>query len=208
VTSVRRARAARGAAVALIALLFGCKGGGHASSSGSSPTAVPAIDAGAATRDAGPPVVVDAAPPPDDGMLPAPSEELVVRARHLIEAIARDDASLAGDILFPRDGWVATRDAPDPGKDWDARASAPFRRAVHALSRRHRGLESLDHAQVVSLELGGALVQATPRKHGWKRALWTVAGSRLTFVVAGHTRTLPIREMVAWRGAWYVTRLR
>jgi hypothetical protein len=196
------------ATAVVLALLSGCKGGGHASPSGASPSIAPAVDADAVARDAGPPVVVDAAPPPDDGMLPPPSEELVVRARHLLEAIARDDASLAGDILFPRDGWVATRDAADPGKDWDARAAAPFRRAVHALSRRHRGLDSLDHAQVVSLELGGALVQATPRKHAWKRPLWTVAGSRLTFVVDGHTRTLPIREMVAWRGAWYVTRLR
>jgi hypothetical protein len=32
--------------------------------------------------------------------------------------------------------------------------------------------------------------------------------SRLTFVVDGHTRSLSIREMTAWRGAWYVTRLR
>jgi len=35
-----------------------------------------------------------------------------------------------------------------------------------------------------------------------------VKGSRLTFLVAGHTRTLSIREMTAWRGAWYVTRFR
>ena len=210
-TALRRAPAGRRGAMAVVvalaalALLAGCKGGGRP---GGSPSAAPAVDAGTAVREAGSVVIVDAAPPPDDGLLPAASEELVGRARHLLEAIARDDASLAGDILFPRDGWVATRDAADPGKDWDARASAPFRRAVHALSRRHRELGSLDRAQVVSLELGGSLVQATPRKHGWKRPLWTVAGSHLTFVVDGHTRTLPIREMVAWRGAWYVTRLR
>jgi hypothetical protein len=192
------------AGLVALAALGGCKGGTHA---GGPESSAPVADAHADARDGAIAVVFDAAPaaPPGDTILPATSEELMGRARHLLEAIARDDASLASDILFPRDGWVATRDAADPGKDWDARASAPFRRAVHILSRRH--LE-LSHAQIVSLELGGALVQATPRKHAWKEPLWTVAGSHLTFVVDGHTRTLPIREMVAWRGAWYVTRLR
>jgi hypothetical protein len=143
--------------------------------------------------------------PPDDTILPASSEELTGRARHLLEAIARDDATLASDILFPRDGWLATRDAPDPGKDWEVHVATPFRRAVHVLSRRNRDLTQI---QAVSLELGGEIVEATPRRHGFKKPLWTVTGSRLTFVAGGHTRTVSIREMVAWRGAWYVARLR
>ena len=142
---------------------------------------------------------------PDDAVFPEPNEELRVRARHLLEAIASDDATLAGDILFPRDGWLATHDAPDPGKDWEAHVAAPFRKAVRALSRRNRDLH---HVQAVSLELGGEFEQTTPRRHGWRKPLWTVSGSRLTFVSDGQTRTVPIREMVAWRGAWYVTRLR
>jgi hypothetical protein len=144
-------------------------------------------------------------PAPDDALLPAQSDELSARARHLLEAIAQDDATLADDLLFPRDGWLVTRDVADGGKDWDKRVAQPFRRAVHALSRRKL---QPDQPQAVSLELGRAVVQGTPRRHGWKKPLWTVSGSQLTFVVNGHTRTLSIREMVAWRGAWYVTRLR
>jgi hypothetical protein len=147
----------------------------------------------------------DAFPPPEDTALPEPSDELKVRARHLLEAILSDDATLAGDILFPRDAWLATRDASDPGKDWEARVVAPFRKALRVLSRRQR---DLNHIQAVSVELGGEFEQVTPRRHGWTKALWTVSGSRLTFVADGHTRTVSIREMVAWRGAWYVTRLR
>jgi hypothetical protein len=147
----------------------------------------------------------DAAPPPDDAVLPPSGDGLMTRARHLVEAIVADDGSLASDILFPRDGWLATRDAVDPGKDWQKHVADPFRRSVRALSRSQRGL---DHAQVVSLEIGAALAPATPRPHGWRKALWVANGSRLTFVVDGHTRTLAIREMVAWRGAWYVTKLR
>jgi hypothetical protein len=148
--------------------------------------------------------VGDPSAPPDDAIPPTTSEELTARSRHLLEAIAKDDAALAADILFPRDGWLATRDAADPGHEWEKRAASPFRRAVHALSRRRKDVGG---AQFVSFELGHSMTQMTAQRHGWKKALWTVTGSRLTFVVDGRTHTLPIHEMTAWRGAWYVTRL-
>ncbi len=165
-------------------------------------------DAGATPNDAGatvPSAIVDSGPPPDETMPPETSEELTTRTRHLLEAIAKDDAQLAADIQFPRDGWLLTHDATDPGKDWEKHVAGPFRRAVHRLSR---GRKDLDRAELVSIEVGRTMVQVTPKKHGWKKALWTVRESRMTFVVDGRTRTLPIREMTAWRGAWYVTRLR
>jgi hypothetical protein len=143
---------------------------------------------------------------PEDNDVPSgPTEELTQRARHLLEAIAKDETDLATDILFPRDAWLATRDAPDLGKDWNRQVASPFRRSVHALSRHH---PDLDRAQFVSLELGHALSQATPHRHGWTKPMFVLHGCRISFVVDGRTRTLPIREMTAWRGAWYVTRLR
>jgi hypothetical protein len=128
----------------------------------------------------------------------------VARAGHLLEAISQDDPTLAGDILFPRDGWLSTRDAPDPGKNWEGHVASPFRRRLHTLWRQHKDLE---HAQVVSLVLGGAIRQTAPRRHAWKKPMWTANDSRLTFVTDGRTRVISIHEMVAWRGAWYVTRL-
>jgi hypothetical protein len=148
---------------------------------------------------------VDAAPPPDESIPQTSSEELTVRAKHLLEAIAHDDPGLATDVVFPRDGWVATRDALDPGKEWEKRVAGPFRRAIHALSRRHA---DFDRAQFVSLEMGRSMEQARMKRRSWKKPLWTVHESRITFVVDGHTRTLPIRELTGWRGAWYLTRLR
>jgi hypothetical protein len=183
--------------VAVLAGLSGCHGlRGSAADAGPSDAAP---DARSALADAGP-----EAGPSDDAIPPTSSEELTVRAKHLLEAIAQDNGDLASDILFPRDGFIATRDAADPGKDWEKRVAHPFRRAVHALSRHHK---DLDRAQFASLELGHSMTQATPKRHGWQRPLWIVTGSRLTFVVDGRTRTLPVREMTAWRGAWYVTRL-
>ncbi len=149
-------------------------------------------------------VLAPDAGPADDAIPATASEDLTIRSKHLLEAIAKDDSTLASDILFPRDGWMATRDAADAGREWEKRAAGPFRRRVHALSRRHR---DADRAEFVSIELGHAMAQATPQHHGWKKALWTVSGSRLTFVIDGRTRTLPVREMTAWRGAWYVTKL-
>jgi hypothetical protein len=198
-------RAAGGALVTAALLAVGaCKASAPA---GAPPS--PVADAGGTAKEArAAAAAAEKANHPDDSMLPpatpAASGELVTRARHLLDAIAQNDPSLAGDILFPRDGWLASRESPDPGKDWDARAAAPFRNSVRVLSRRHR---DLTHAEVVSLDVGENLAQATPQKHGWKEPLWIVTGSHLTFVVDGHTRVLPIREMAAWRGAWYVTRL-
>ncbi len=142
------------------------------------------------------------AAPADDTIPATSSDELTARARHLLEAISKDDADLATDIVFPRAAWLGLRDAADPAKEWDKKVDRPFRRSLHALSRH------TDGAQFVSLELGRAVVQEPVKRHGWKKALWSIHGSRLTYIVEGHTRTLAIREMTAWRGAWYVTRLR
>jgi hypothetical protein len=185
------------AGAVLAVTLVGCRGrlGGADAASGT-------LDAG---RDAsGAAIVLDSDTPPDDAVPSASTDELATRARHLLEAIEKDDSGLALDILFPRDAWIATRDSADPGKDWARRVAAPFRRAVHGLSRRHVAVD----AQFVSLEVGRSMQQETPRKHAWKKSLWTVRESRITFVVDGRTRVLSIREMTAWRGAWYVTRLR
>jgi hypothetical protein len=186
------------AAFAPLALaLVGCKGSRAAPDAGADALVV---------SDAAVAAAVEAsalgAVPPDDAIPATSSDELTTRAKHLLEAIAKDDPDLAVDIEFPREGWIATRDASDPGKDWDEHVDEKFRRSVHALARHSEG------AQFVSLELGRAVVQESPKHHGWKKPLWMVHGSRLTYVVDGHTRTIVVREMTAWRGAWYVTRLR
>ena len=60
----------------------------------------------------------------------------------------------------------------------------------------------------MSFELGHSVVQITPKKRDFKKPLWRVKHSKLTFTIDGKTRHLDIAEMTAWRGAWYVTRLR
>jgi len=195
----------RGLALLALSFLLPAALGGCRDSHGEAASDAAPADAGGDGRATGALAVALDAAPPDDSIPPTSGDDLTARARHLLEAVGKDDPDLATDILFPRDGWLATRDAADPGKEWEKHVAGPFRKSVHASARHHA---EIDRAQFVSLELGHVVVQSIPRRHGWKRPLWTVKGSRLTFLVDGHTRTLSVREMTAWRGAWYVTRLR
>lgn len=142
----------------------------------------------------------------DDAAMPASSgEDLTLRMRHLLEAITHNNPDLAGDALFPRDAYIAMSDVADPQKGWDKRVLLPFRRSVERAHKRHAGVE---RARFVSFEIGPSATQMTPKKKGFKKPLWRVKHSKLTFTIDGKVRRLDIPEMTAWRGAWYVTRLR
>jgi hypothetical protein len=154
---------------------------------------------GAAAADAGPTV--------DDVAMPkASGEDLDARMKHLVEALAQGNADLAGDVLFPRDAYIQTKDSADPQKGWEKKVQAPFKRGVEGFHKKMKG--SADGAKFVSFELGHSVVQITPKKKDWKRPLWRVKHSKLTFTVDGKQRHVDIAEMTAWRGAWYVTKLR
>lgn len=160
------------------------------------------LDAGAegsvrATADAG---VID-----DVAMPQASGEELDMRMKHLVEAIAQGNPDLAGDVVFPRDAYMQTRDSADPQKLWEKKIQGGFKRGVEGLHKKTKGVAS---AKFVSFELGHSVVQITPKKKDWKRPLWRVKHSKLTFVIDGKQRQFDIAEMTAWRGAWYVTKLR
>lgn len=142
----------------------------------------------------------------DDTAMPASSgEDLNLRMRHLLEAIAQNNADLAADALFPKDAYVGAKDTPDPLKSWEKKVSVPFQRSVE---RTHKRMKGIERARFVSFELGHAIVQITPKKKDFKKPLWRVKHSKLTFSIDGKQRHLDIAEMTAWRGAWYVTRLR
>lgn len=150
--------------------------------------------------------VADAGEPNDDSALPLPtSPELTTRMHHLLEAIAQSNAELAADVVFPREAFIAVKDAPDPQKLWERKLSNTFRRAVERTHKRARGVQN---AKFVSFELGRSVVQVPPKRRDFKKALWRVKRSKLTYEIDGRPHEIVIAEMMAWRGAWYVTRLR
>ena len=200
-----RWRASYGAALLGVAAA-GCSHGGSSNADGgrdARASAAMLADAGDGGLDAGD--GGDAAPSDDTNLPAATSDELTARAKHLLEAVAHDNADLGVDMIFPRAAYAAVRDTADPGKSWDVRVVNAFRRSVHNLHRRSKGIE---HAQFVSFELGHAVMQITPKKHEWKRPLWHVSRSKLTYTVDGRTQRIEIGEMTSWRGSWYVTKLR
>lgn len=161
------------------------------------------LDAGA---EGGPHAAADAGPTIEDVAMPkASGDELDMRMKHLVEAIAQGNPDLAGDVVFPRDAYIQTKDSADPQKGWEKKVQGTFKRGVEGL---HKKMKGVDGAKFVSFELGHSVTQITPKKKDWKRPLWRVKHSKLTFVVDGKQRHLDIAEMTAWRGAWYVTKLR
>jgi hypothetical protein len=141
-----------------------------------------------------------------DDMLPDPtSNELATRAKHLLEAITKDSPDLALDIFFPREGYAATREGQDPGKSWDVKLKPQFAKAIKRVRTRTKGI---DRAVFVSFDIGKSITQITPKKKDWKTSLWRVKRSVLTFTIDGKVHRLEIAEMVAWRGHWYVTKLK
>jgi|SRR5580692_2661271 hypothetical protein len=162
-------------------------------------------DAGAPVSDGGQPAEAEASAPDAgpvvDSLPPSQSDELTTRARHLLEAISKDDPSLATDIVFPRDAYVAAKDAADPGKQWDDKVSGAFQKQVHLLHKRTAGIE---RAQLTSFDLGLPIGQVVPKKHDMKVALWRVRHSRLNFTIDGKASRIDLAELMSWRGAWYV----
>src|SRR5580658_1845000 len=170
-----------------------------------------ARDAGAShPSDSGADVDAAEAGAPDSGLVkealpPFPSDDLTSRGRHLLEAIAKDDPSLATDIVFPRDAYIEAKDVADPGKQWDDKVMGAFQKHVHALHRRTKGIE---HAQFTSLELGQPISQVVPKRHDMNLTLWRVPHSRLSFTIDGKPMRAEMGELMSWRGAWYVLDLK
>ncbi len=169
-------------------------------------------DAGAGAGDAAA-VAADGAQPeaaaPDagptaDSLPPQSMDELTTRVRHLLEAISRDDPSLASDIVFPRDAYIAARDSPEAGKLWDDKVMGAFQRHVHALHKRTPGVE---RAQFTSFELGKPITQVVPKRRDMSMPLWRVRHSRLLFTVDGKPHHIDLTELMSWKGAWYLLSL-
>jgi len=185
---------------ALVIALAGCSGCSDKSQANVADAAI-ALPKGDAGEDAS----VDAGLFDDTAMPGGVTPDLEARMRHLLEAVAQNNPDLAGDALFPREAFVATKDVADPQKLWDKKVSGGYRRSIE---RMHKHLKGAEHAKFVSFELGRGIAQITPKKKDFKKPLWRVKHSKIAFTVDGKARHLDIAEMTAWRGAWYVTRLR
>jgi len=170
------------------------------------------IDAASPPKDAGAikdaTVEAEAAAPPQASFEDFPDAgpaDLDVRGKHLLEAIAQNDPSLAADIVLPREAYIAARDAQDPAALYESKFKTNI--ATH-ISRIHKKEKGVENAVYVSFDIGQSTSRAVPKRHEWKEPLWHATRSTLTFTIEGRVHRVEIAEMVAWRGNWYVAKLR
>ena len=190
-------------ACALACVVSGCSSC-HGKDPGASDAAVDGKGVHTETGPVTTRAVVEAGPA-DNALPPQISDELTTRAKHLLEAIRRDDGDLAADMIFPRDAYLNVKDVPDPGKHWDAKVLAAFRKHVHLLHKHTKGVE---RATFTTFDVGQSVVQAPPKKRDLKRSLWRARHSRLGFTIDGKPGHFDLLEMTAWQGSWYITRLK
>jgi hypothetical protein len=187
--------------IAMAVSLLSCRSHAHATGTSDAADGQGHVDGGAlAAKVPVEPVVIA-----DDALPPFTSDDLTTRAKHLLEAIQKDDSELAGDIVFPRDAYLKVKDVADPGKHWDTNVLGAFRKHVHLLHHHTKGIE---RAVFTSFELGQPTTEAMPKKKDLKRMLWRSKRSRLGFTIDGKPSHFDVLEMTSWRGAWYVTKLR
>jgi len=197
----------RGALFVIAPLVVACSHGSGSAKDGGVESGTPnaITDAGADAGDSGVPVDLDAGTAAEDALPSSIAADLAGRSRHLVEAIAHDDPSLAQDFIFPRDAYAASHDRSDASSLWDKKVMALFARDVHAL---HKKIKSSAHATFLSFDLGHEVQQIQPKLKDFNRPLWRVKHSKITISIDGKTERIDIAEMMGWRGAWYVTRLR
>ncbi len=143
----------------------------------------------------------------DETVVPMTSEEWVTRSKHLVEAVAADNPELAIDFLLSKDAYTqlyAEYAKKDATRAWERHMKKPFERAIHRLHRRRHSKD----AKFGRFELGTRLVKGPVGKGKQRRHVWHARGSRIFYTIEGREHHIAIREMIAWRGAWYISRLR
>ena len=191
--------------LALLLSLCGCNSCSESTQASVRIDASPSKDA-APIKDAA--MEAEAGPPPQASFDDFPDggpADLDVRGKHLLEAIAQNDPSLAADIMMPREAYIAARDADDPAALYESKFKTSI--ATH-ISRIHKKEKGVDDAVYVSFDIGQGTSRVVPKKHEWKEPLWHATRSTLTFTIEGRVHRVEIAEMVAWRGNWYVAKLK
>ena len=108
----------------------------------------------------------EAAPPPQTSFEDFPDAgpaDLDVRGKHLLEAIAQNDPSLAADIMMPREAYIAARDAQDAAALYESKFKTSI--ATH-ISRIHKKEKGVENAVYVSFDVGQSTTRVVPKKTG------------------------------------------
>ncbi|HEY6882334.1 MAG TPA: hypothetical protein VI299_30090 [Polyangiales bacterium] len=122
-------------------------------------------------------------------------------ARTLLEAIVRDDPSLAEAFFFPRDAFTQVKAMAKPERYWD-KLHARFQADIHAL---HAQVPA--NAEFVRLELSRRGGYVKPGEEGNRLPYWAARHAWLHYRVGGQDQKLEVRVLITWQQRWYVIHL-
>lgn len=141
---------------------------------------------------------------------PSLDEELAHRLRHVLDAIAANNAALCHDAQLPRKAYVEDYAHKDPAKQFDRGIDPAFKKALARLHRRTRGHE----LTFVALDVPRGIEQLPIRdRDGWRVPTWSVRGAKIRATQRTHAPgerkdlTLDIGSLIYWRGAWYIEKM-
>jgi len=161
------------------------------------PSATPSASATAAA-EAPAPIVADNKVEPTEGA------ELALRAKALLDAIAKDEPERGDAFWFPKEPFIPLKDIKDPGKYW-SQLHRTYANDIHAL---HKKRKRWDNVEFVSFD-------------GWSRSKWVKPGDeankigyhrafhgKLRFKADGEPGEIDVHTIITWQGRWYCTHLR
>ena len=230
-TDVRPAIVARlTVAIALIAVLAGCAGGGQAGASATARTGVKeSMSPASATHLASPsasrspgerPAPAPKPTPPAPSALPvAPASAAAepqttafpkttnaafnAEVRDIWLAVTTGDPDYARPAFFPEKAYEQVKAIADPESDWQGRLWYDFTldlAAVHKLVGKNATLTGVDTPT--------QYVQWIPAGACYNStAYWHLPGSRLVYREGGATHSFGLASFISWRGTWYLIHL-
>lgn len=129
------------------------------------------------------------------------------RIELLVQAIVRDEPSLARPVFFPVVAYEQVKAVAKPARDWQYRLVRTFESDIHEY---HRALgPNPAQARWVGIDVPEPSARwMKPGSEGNRLGYFRVLRSRLRILKAdGKERAFEVTSMISWRGEWYVVHL-
>ncbi len=138
------------------------------------------------------------APPPRP-----PPGDLATRMPILFDAIVNDDPARADELFLSREAFRLVKRVPDPDPLWE-RLHRAYVDDIHELHARAADLAS---ATFEGFRFTGRRGWVVVGEEANRLPYWAQRHSFLDYRVAGATRQIEVRTMIAWDDRWFVTHL-
>lgn len=123
----------------------------------------------------------------------------------LWQAIVTDDPATALPFFFPQSAYLQVKAISNPAADYQNRLIDWYRldiEAAHALLG-----SQASQARFVGVTVPNQAVWIVPGVEYNKGSYYRVFGTRLTYEIGGHTKSIGLFSLISWRGEWYIVHL-